>query len=290
MLCNGRIAQLVKLHILYDLGHRDAVLVRPREVLYRLVLAALAPAVWTGIALHIRAALAARLNAPRLIVLHVLQQYVIAPRHAPNAAVSVAEVSDILRHQIIYHALLKSACVRLLLVLGGYVLAVLLLDVLLALRELNKEVIHIRDIVNARLRNKLFRMQQCNTQRAARRVRPLGVVPLDKEQVSAVCRCGSLVLIVQPLKRKPVQLIANIVLNGFRKLFVLLVSRRNLGRGNIARYFRLDDFRNHVPRNHRILCFLRLAMHLVDLVCAPVDFFPLDHQIKLRLVLSSRLA
>ena len=159
MLCNGWVAHLIKADILNHLGHRDAVLVRPCKFLDGFLFTALTAAVRAGIALHIRAALAARLNAPRLIVLHVLQQYVIAPRHAPNAAVSVAEVSDILRHQIIYHALLKSACVRLLLVLGGYVLAVLLLDVLLALRELNKEVIHIRDIVHARLWDKLLGMQ-----------------------------------------------------------------------------------------------------------------------------------
>ena len=92
-------------------------------------------------------------------------------------------------------------------------------------------------------------------------------------------RCGSLILIVQPLERQAVKLIADIVLNRLCELFVLLVSRRNLGRGNIARYFRLDDFRYHVPRHYCILRFLVLAVHLVDLVRSPVDFFPLDHQI-----------
>ena len=261
------------------LCHRNTILIRPRKVLDGFLFAVLTAAVRAGIALHIRAALAASFNAPRLIVLHVLQQYVIAPRHAPNAAVSVPEVSDVLRHQIIYHALLKASCVRLFLILSGYVLSVLLFDVLFRLGKLDEEVIHLRDVVNARLRDKLLGMQQRNTQRAACRVRPLGVVPFHKEQIAAVCRCGSLVLIVQPLKRQTIQLIANIILNGFRKLFVLLVSRCNLGRGNIARYFRLDDFRYHVPRHYCILRFLVLAVHLVDLMRSPVDFFPLDHQI-----------
>ena len=133
-------------------------------------------------------------------------------------------------------------------------------------------------------------MQQGHRQRAPRGVRPLGVVPLDKEQVAAVRRRGSLVLIVQPLKRQPVKLIANIILNGFRELLVLPVSRCNLGRGNVARYFRLDDLRYHVPRHYCVLRFLVLAVHLVDLVCASVYFFPLDHQIQFVLVLAPCLA
>ena len=120
-------------------------------------------------------------------------------------------------------------------------------------------------------------MQQRNTQRAARGVRPLGVVPFHKEQIAAVCRCGSLVLIVQPLKGKPVKLVSDVILNRLCELFVLLVSWRDLRRWNIARYFRLDDLRYHVPRHYCVLRFLVLAVHLVDFVRTSVNLFPLDH-------------
>ena len=203
-LCDVRHAHFVQLDILDDLGNRDAIFIRPREFILYLIFALIAPAVWTGVSVHFRAAFGAVLDSSGLVVVHVLQQDVIAPCNSTDAAVLVAEIADVLGHHVVYSGGIKPSCVRLFLAFGGYIHAVLLLDIVLSLGELDEKVVHFGYLIDARLRDELLGMQQGDTERPSGGVRPLLVVPLDQKQVPAVHRRCPLVLIVNALKGEPV--------------------------------------------------------------------------------------
>ena len=205
----------------------------------------------------------APLHPPHLVVFQILQQGVVHPPDSANSAFVVAEIACDHRHQLVaVAAAVLGSCLRVFFALCGNVLAVALLDLPLRHGIFHENVIHLRHLVDSRLRHHRARMLQRYLQISHPSPSAGLVEPVHDQHVTALRGADSLRLVVDPLHGQPVQNVPQHVFDQLCFLFVFLPHRRHLRLWNVAVHLRLHDL--HAKVSHMGCLFLGFLAVLVQ--------------------------